>query len=486
MKVIILTEGGRQIGLGHISRCSSLYDELEARGIEVEFIIYGDTNDIEIIKNKKFKLANWLSTDFLNYYIKENDYCIVDSYLATEDLYKVISNRAKKSLFIDDNARIKYPRGLVVNPSLSSNVVTYPKNDTNCYLLGHKFIILRTPFIQVKREPQKTKVKEVLITLGGSDIHNLTPIILNKFSSRYPNLIFNVVIGNAFKNIDEIKRFSSKNTKLYENATAEEMKRVMLNSDIAITAAGQTIYELMATQTPFIPIKVAENQSNNVSGLKEFNLVERILDYKDALFKKKIVLELEKMMDFGKRNELVSKYNKVIDGLGTKRIIDALTRGELIEDNYFLREIREEDIRDVFNLSNEDYVRKWSINTKKISWEEHIIWFENTIKSDQNVFYVVTDCTNNFLGQLRYKVEGHSATVSISLCKSIMGKGLSKQFLIESIKLISDERNKLENIIAFISDKNIASKKLFEKVGFLLCENDNGMLKYTFSLNKGV
>ncbi|OIJ10409.1 UDP-2,4-diacetamido-2,4,6-trideoxy-beta-L-altropyranose hydrolase [Anaerobacillus alkalilacustris] len=486
MKVIILTEGGRQKGLGHISRCSSLYDELEARGIEVDFIIYGDTNDIEIIKNKKFKLANWLSTDFLNYYIKESDYCIVDSYLATEDLYKVISNRAKKSLFIDDNARIKYPRGVVVNPSLSSNVVTYPKNDTNCYLLGHKFIILRTPFIQVKREPQKTKVKEVLITLGGSDIHNLTPIILNKFSSRYPNIIFNVVIGNAFKNIDEIKRFSSKNTKLYENATAEEMKRVMLKSDIAITAAGQTIYELMATQTPFIPIKVAENQSNNVSGLKEFNLVERILDYNDALLKEKIVLGFEKMMDFGNRNELVSKYNKVIDGLGTKRIIDALTRGELIEDNYFLREIREEDIRDVFNLSNEDYVRKWSINTKKISWEEHIIWFENTIKSDQNVFYVVTDCTNNFLGQLRYKVEGHSATVSISLCKSIMGKGLSKQFLIESIKLISDERNKLDNIIAFISDKNIASKKLFEKVGFLLCENDNGMLKYTYSLNKGV
>ncbi len=140
MKVIILTEGGSQIGLGHISRCSSLYDELEARGIEVEFIIYGDTNDIEIIKNKKFKLANWLSTDFLNYYIKENDYCIVGSYLATEDLYKVISNRAKKSLFIDDNARIKYPMGVVVNPSLSTNVVTYPKNDTNCYLLGHKFI----------------------------------------------------------------------------------------------------------------------------------------------------------------------------------------------------------------------------------------------------------------------------------------------------------------------------------------------------------
>jgi UDP-2,4-diacetamido-2,4,6-trideoxy-beta-L-altropyranose hydrolase len=486
MRVLIFTEGGSQIGLGHISRCSSLYDELEARGIEVEIIIFGDVNDIETIQNKKFKVANWLSTDFLNNHIEDNDYCIVDSYMASEDLYSFISKRARKSLFIDDNARINYPEGIVVNPSLSTVLVNYHKNKVNCYLLGANYIILRMPFVQVKRETINARVKEVLITLGGSDIHNLTPVIVNKFSSRYPDIIFNVVIGNAFKNTVEIRKINSKNINFYENATAEEMKRIMLKSDLAITAAGQTIYELMATQTPFIPIKIVDNQNNNVAGLKEFNLAERVLDYKDELFKEKIVLEFEKRMDFGNRKELSSKYNKVIDGLGTKRIIDALTRGELMEDNYFLREIREEDIRDVFNLSNEDYVRKLSINTKKISWEEHINWFEKITSSKDNVFYVVTDRTNNFLGQLRYKIDNHSATVSISLCKSITGKGLSKQFLIESIKLISDERNELENIIAFISDKNIASKKLFEKVGFLLCENDNGMLKYTYSLNKGV
>jgi spore coat polysaccharide biosynthesis predicted glycosyltransferase SpsG len=41
---------------------------------------------------------------------------------------------------------------------------------------------------------------------------------------------------------------------------------LMVKSDLAITAAGQTIYELLATQTPFIPIKVIENQENNVNG----------------------------------------------------------------------------------------------------------------------------------------------------------------------------------------------------------------------------
>lgn len=324
MRVLIFTEGGSQIGLGHISRCSSLYDELVGRSIEVEFIIFSDTNDFQIIKNKKYKVINWLSTDFLNNYVKEYDYCIVDSYLASEDLYRVISKRAKKSLFIDDNGRIDYPKGIVVNGALSTKAVRYPKNDTNCYLLGPKYIILRMPFIQAMREIINSTVKEILITLGGSDIHNLTPILLNQFSSRYQDIIYNVVIGNKFENIDEIRKFSSKNINFYENATAEEMKAIMLKSDFAITAAGQTIYELLATQTPFIPIKVVENQKNNVEGLKEFNLVEKVLDYRDADFLNKIELEFKNLLKVDKRNEIFTLYTNAIDGFGSKRLIDRL------------------------------------------------------------------------------------------------------------------------------------------------------------------
>ncbi|MFZ3577520.1 UDP-2,4-diacetamido-2,4,6-trideoxy-beta-L-altropyranose hydrolase [Virgibacillus sp. DJP39] len=324
MRALIFTEGGSQIGLGHISRCSSLYDELEGRGLDVEFIIFGDSEDIGIIKNKKFKLINWLSIDFLNNYIKESDYCIVDSYLASEELYRVISNRAKKSLFIDDNGRIKYPKGIVVNPALSTEEVSYQENDTTCYLLGPEYIILRSPFIQVKRKTINSLVKNVLITLGGSDIHNLTPDILNQFSSRYQDVKFYVVIGNAFKNIDEIKTYSSNNITFYENATAEEMKKIMLKSDFAITAAGQTIYELLATQTPFIPIKIIENQSNNIAGLKKFNLVKTVLDFKDVDFLENMELEFQKLLNMDKRNEIVTLFADVIDGLGSKRLVDRM------------------------------------------------------------------------------------------------------------------------------------------------------------------
>jgi UDP-2,4-diacetamido-2,4,6-trideoxy-beta-L-altropyranose hydrolase len=322
MRALIFTEGGTQIGFGHISRCSSLYDELDSRGIEVQFVIFGDLSEISMLENKNYQVVDWQSTSFLNDYIKENDYCIVDSYLASEDLYNVISNRAKQSVFIDDNGRIQYPEGIVVNPSLYTKAVKYLKNDTNCFLLGSQYIILRKPFIQVKREMIHPQVKEVIITLGGTDIHNLTPLIVTQLCSKYPDILFNVVVRNALPSLEEMKS----NVKVYENLSAEEMQSTMLKSDLAITAAGQTIHELIATQTPFIPIKVAENQSNNMIGLKELNLVELALEYNDDFFIEKIQTGFEKMLNYNVRNTLANQYLNVVDGLGSKRIIDALIK----------------------------------------------------------------------------------------------------------------------------------------------------------------
>ncbi|MEC2159775.1 GNAT family N-acetyltransferase [Virgibacillus halodenitrificans] len=151
--------------------------------------------------------------------------------------------------------------------------------------------------------------------------------------------------------------------------------------------------------------------------------------------------------------------------------------------NYFLRRAKDKDIFDVFQLSNEDYVRKHSLNTAKIEWEDHKVWFEDIINSDNHVFYVVTNYTDEFLGQLRYKIENDFATVSISLCKSITGKGLSKLLVKKSMELICEERIELRNIIAYVSNDNTASKKLFESVGFILQESDKGTLKYNYTIN---
>ena len=42
MNVVILTEGGKDIGFGHVTRCSSIYQAFEQFHIVPKFIINGD------------------------------------------------------------------------------------------------------------------------------------------------------------------------------------------------------------------------------------------------------------------------------------------------------------------------------------------------------------------------------------------------------------------------------------------------------------
>jgi len=240
-------------------------------------------------------------------------------------LYHIISNKSKKALFLDDNARIRYPKGIIVNPSLSVDNLYYHLTDENIYLLGAKYIVLRSPFVNVERRSINQDVKNVLITMGGSDIRDLTPKILNGICRKYPEVKFNVVIGNAFDNVKRVERIKLSNVELLYNIAAESMKKLMLESDFAITAAGQTIYELLATQTPFIPIKVIDNQINNVKGLRKINPTQSIIEYSDdELLIKELEKEFKIILSQVYRQTLVNTYKNQVDGLGSRRILDTL------------------------------------------------------------------------------------------------------------------------------------------------------------------
>ncbi|SHH83278.1 GNAT family N-acetyltransferase [Clostridium grantii] len=147
----------------------------------------------------------------------------------------------------------------------------------------------------------------------------------------------------------------------------------------------------------------------------------------------------------------------------------------------FLRKVKEEDMDEVFKLSNEDYVRQYSLNKEKIRWEHHVTWFSKVMQSPNNVFFVVTNKDNEFFGQIRYKIEYSTATVSISLCEKIIGRGLSYNILIKSMENLKKEYRDIKRIYAVIAIENIPSKKLFEKAGFKYLEVNNEIMKYTFS-----
>lgn len=152
------------------------------------------------------------------------------------------------------------------------------------------------------------------------------------------------------------------------------------------------------------------------------------------------------------------------------------------DEGYKLRKAQLSDMESVFLLSNEEYVRRHAIHREKIVWHKHVAWFKSMLESEEAVFYVVVDEEDNFLGQVRYALDGEEATVSISLSKSILGKGLSKSILRESMEMLAGERLEVDKIYAFVFNENIPSMKLFTGVGYHYVDEENKLSRFVYEV----
>lgn len=318
MKVVILTEAGKNIGFGHLTRCIAIYQAVEKKGDIAELIINSDNSILSFVGGKRYQLFNWLENGKkTKELIKNSDFVIIDSYLADKPLYDEISRLIKgKLLMIDDYKRLNYPKGVVVNPSIYGERLDYPKNELVEYLLGKDYIILRKEFWNIPEKKINKEIKDILITLGGIGNIDFLRKLSKFFSVNFPDFSYHVVTNSKFNFSPE-----KNNLNLYSSLSAQEMSELMLKTDICIAGGGQTTYELARVGVPTIGICFADNQRYN---LKYGNLSGYLTyvgdDSNDRLFSK-IKDAFEETIHFEQRARMSRLGRSNIDGQGVERIL---------------------------------------------------------------------------------------------------------------------------------------------------------------------
>lgn len=332
MKALILTEGGRDIGFGHIMRCLAFYEGLSRARIRTKLVISTDHGVKEILKNKRYKIANWLDTiDVITKEIYRANIIIIDSYLADINFYNKISGFGKNMVYIDDFNRLNYPKGIIINGSVYAQKIKYRKSSGKKYLLGPKFAFLRKEFWNVSPRLTKKDIDSILVTFGGIDLQrNMTYKILAFLQKKYPLLKKNIVFVKGLESIEKIKKTGDKTTKFICQPGAKDMLKIMLASDIAISAGGQTLYELARCGIPTIGICLAENQEMNLKEWSEGGFLKYIGWHNS----KSLFYNLEKSIETlkEKRTRLICAKagREKIDGKGMCRIIKYLANNKKI------------------------------------------------------------------------------------------------------------------------------------------------------------
>lgn len=329
MNVFIFTEAGNGIGLGHLTRCLSVYEAFEEKNLIPQIIVKSDINLESILTDKNYSNLDWIKNleSILNI-VSENDVVIIDSYLADIEIYQKISDKVKLFAFFDDYNRLKYPKGFLINGSIFANEIEYEKNENIEYILGLDYIPIRKEFCVNENKLIKKNIESILIIFGGNDIKNLTPIVLNKLCSEFPNITKNVIVNTSFNNLDQIKTISDSKTNIIFSPTVKELKKIIFESDTAISAAGQTLYELAVIGTPTIMVSVADNQENNVLGWLKTDIIDFAGYYNDVLLIKNIVELIYKLSSIGIRTIKSHKSKKIIKNTGSIMIVNKILKNK--------------------------------------------------------------------------------------------------------------------------------------------------------------
>lgn len=123
------------------------------------------------------------------------------------------------------------------------------------------------------------------------------------------------------------------------------------------------------------------------------------------------------------------------------------------------------DVQDIFEWRNDVYSRQMFVNNAAVTLEEHIDWYERSLKSPHRKFYIGM-VQGEKVGVVRFDldVQTNESEVSINVNPKFRGLGYGFILLSRSINLYHQSGK--VTLIAKVKRENVSSLRIFAKCDF--------------------
>lgn len=355
--VYIRTDGNSSIATGHLVRCLSIADACLLRGMKVCFLV-SDKESKELLQNfdplHRFPVQILETAD---YHDPERELpevlallnglhradaagrhivYFLDSYFVTEKYLSDI-NAATPVAYLDDLKLFDYPVDLVINYDVIPEA--FLPDYRKCYqrakktLLGAAYTPLRSQFAD--RKPGfRDQVSDILITTGGSDPFHFCLKLANTLLEKpsgcpTPSFNLQIVVGRLNKDKEALCRLSEHfpSVTLHENVS--DMASLMESCDLAVSAAGTTLYELCAAGTPAVSFTMADNQLTAAKAFADAGAIPCAGDIRlscESVLDSVIDFVTYMSVNLEQRKSAQDNMRRLVDGQGALRIADALSK----------------------------------------------------------------------------------------------------------------------------------------------------------------
>ena len=202
--------------------------------------------------------------------------------------------------------------------------------------MGVEYIPLRKAFRHNTIYSVKSNVTDVMITTGGSDPYFAAGSILEAIWETYiqnaesgvlNKITYHIISGPFNRFAAQLKDFCAEKEpfRIYENV--QDMKTLIKQCDVVITATGSTLYEVSALGVPMICFYFAENQRQGAQALA--SLTEVVNAGAFAENKKQVTFNILQALyrcihDYTYRERLSKQERTLVDGKGAIRLAEEL------------------------------------------------------------------------------------------------------------------------------------------------------------------
>lgn len=320
-RILFLVETGH--GMGHIVRCLNLAQAFEKKGeVEILFLTKG-TQAIDKINYHKGIIPENLPEKVVMDKAEEFKAEIFLMDILDID-FKILKAMRKRGIMtvtlFDFPFEGDIPSDVVINPNLS--MIDYKSKKSKC-LLGARYMILGDCFGRKNRQI-KERVDSVMVTMGGSDPRDYTSKAIETLKDF--NVEIDVVVGTLSMNKNKVRNRVSQlaNFNFASDVTNQEMCRLMLENDLLLCTAGNTMYEACSLGIPTIIL------CNHL----EHQRIARVFEEREAVINLGIKPRISAIKqainclidDFSGRRSMSNAAKELVDGEGTERVVNIINK----------------------------------------------------------------------------------------------------------------------------------------------------------------
>ncbi len=350
-RVVFRVDASLAIGTGHVMRCLTLARALREQGHACLFITREHAGNLnKLIDHEGFSLHVLPIGDALGGDLEHShwlgasqdedaaacqapvaawkpDWLVVDHYGLDQRWEKQVIPAGCRVLVIDDLADRRHACDLLLDQTFGRASEAYDSwVPENCRLLcGSRYALLRPEFAALRQYSLARRVQgyfhHLLVTMGGVDKDNATAQVLTALKTcELPgDCHITVVMGRSapwLANVKETALGMPWPTEV--QVDVKDMARLMADSDLAIGAAGATIWERCCLGVPAVMMVLANNQ-RYAAEMLERQGAARVVELNSAL---SVALQYAIAEVVAGFSEMSHASSKLVDGCGCQRVID--------------------------------------------------------------------------------------------------------------------------------------------------------------------